>query len=441
MSIEATLAAPALPHSEGPSLGRSIFPLVAISLAIAAGFTAMMSFGTIQEAAKAEMGLSDAVLGLIQGVSAAVPLVLFSIPIGILVDRANRIRLFIALALTWTIGTAITAYAQSVPILFLGRMLAGIGTTGALTAALSLSADLCAPTERGRGILLISLGKALGQAAAFAIVGWTFGLFIAAATPGWFGLTPWRATHLALTFASLACILPLLFVREPARHEVEAHVGAPFRVLAGEFWQRRAFLIPLFAGQVTVVMADAAAAIWAAPVLSRNYGQQPQDFAGWMGAIMLFTGIAGAVLGGIAADAGQKTGRRGGLLIGAVIAAGLAIPAALFSLAGSTTLFAIALGTLVLCGTVTGLITSVALTVFIPNELRGLCIGIFIAVAGLIGFGIAPSLVTWVSSLLGGEQHLATALAGVGVAVSIVSLGAFVLAMRNAPLSATEPVR
>jgi Na+/H+ antiporter NhaD/arsenite permease-like protein len=81
----------------------------------------------------------------------------------------------------------------------------------------------------------------------------------------------------------------------------------------------------------------------------------------------------------------------------------------------------------------------VALTVFIPNELRGLCIGLFIAVAGLIGFGIAPSLVTLVSSLLGGEKHLATALAGVGVGVSIVSLGAFILAMRNAPVSATIP--
>ncbi|WP_338503558.1 MFS transporter [Sphingomonas kaistensis] len=440
MTPNAAAASSAVAVPGDPSLARSIGPISAISLAIAAGFTAMMSFGTVQEAAKAEMGLSDAVLGLVQGVSAAVPLVLFSIPIGILVDRANRMRLFVALALTWTIGTALTAYAQTVPALFVGRMLAGIGTTGALTAALSLSADLCAPHERGRGVLLISLGKALGQAAAFAIVGWTFGAFVDAAAPTWLGLTPWRSTHLALTFASLACILPLLFFREPARNEVEAHVGAPFRILMSEFWQRRAFLVPLFAGQVTVVMADAAAAIWAAPVLSRDFGQQPQDFAGWMGAIMLLTGIGGAILGGIAADVGQKTGRRGGLLIGAVVAAVLAIPAALFPLSESTTTFAVALGTLVLCGTVTGLITSVALTVYIPNELRGLCIGLFIAVAGLIGFGIAPSLVTLVSSLLGGEQHLAIALAWVGVAVSIVSLGAFIIAMRNAPSHATKPV-
>ena len=101
MNNEAALtAAPGHASSPEPSLVQSIYPITAISLAIAAGFTAMMSFGTVQEAAKVEMGLSDAVLGLIQGVSAAVPLVLFSIPIGILVDRANRIRLFIALALT-----------------------------------------------------------------------------------------------------------------------------------------------------------------------------------------------------------------------------------------------------------------------------------------------------------------------------------------------------
>jgi MFS family permease len=192
-------------------------------------------------------------------------------------------------------------------------------------------------------------------------------------------------------------------------------------------------LIPLFAGQVTVVMADAAAAIWAAPVLSRNYGLSPEQFAGWMGVMIFGTGVAGAILGGFAADLGQKSGRHGGLLLGAVLAAVLAIPAALFPLAPSTMLFAVALGALVLCGTVTGLVTSVALTVFIPNELRGLCIGGFIAIAGLIGFGIAPSLVTLVSGMFGGEQHLALSLAAVGVVVSVVSLIAFFIAMRNTP--------
>jgi MFS family permease len=230
-------------------------------------------------------------------------------------------------------------------------------------------------------------------------------------------------------------------MREPPRHEVEASPDAPFRVVAGELWARRAFLGPLFAGQVAVVMADVAATVWVAPVLSRDFGLQPQQFAGWVGALMFGTGVAGAVLGGISADIGQRSRRRGGLLFGAVIAAGMGVPAAMFPLMPGVVGFAVALGLLSLCGAVTGLVVSVALTVFIPNELRGLCIGAFIAVAGLIGFGLAPWLVTQVSGWMGGEDMLAEALALVGVTVSALSFFAFLLAMRRAPIAvAQKPV-
>lgn len=75
-----------------------------------------------------------------------------------------------------------------------------------------------------------------------------------------------------------------------------------------------------------------------------------------------------------------------------------------------------------------------SLTVLVPNELRGLTIGAFIAVAGLIGYGIAPTLVVAVSGLLGGEAHLGEALAIVGVVVSAASVLAFLQARRHAPV-------
>jgi MFS family permease len=160
-----------------------------------------------------------------------------------------------------------------------------------------------------------------------------------------------------------------------------------------------------------------------------------------MGALVLVSGIGGTLLGGFAADWGQKSGRQGGLLLGALIAAALGVPAALFPVAPTVTWFAVAFGLLSLCGAITGLITSVALTVLIPNEVRGLCIGAFIAFAGLIGFGVAPSLVTAISSLLGGESHLGPALAIVGVATGALSVVGFLLAMRRAPLTAVdEPI-
>ena len=417
-----------------PGFARALVPLLILALLIAVGFTAMGSFGMVQEGAKAELHLSDNVLGMIQGLGAAVPLVLFSVPVGVLVDRFNRVRLLVVLILMWTAGTALTAAAANVAILFAARMLTGIGVTGALTAVLSLSADFCAPAQRGRALLIVNLGKGLGVAAAFAVTGWLFGWFVRGAAPGWLTMAPWRGAHAMLALISLALSLPLLLLREPARHEVESAPDAPFRVVAAELWSRRDFLAPLFAGQVAVVMADAAAGIWVAPVLQRSYALKPEDFGGWVGAIVFASGVLGAVLGGVSADLGQKSTLRGGLLLGATIAAGLGVPAALFPVMPGVLSFGIALFLLVLCGAITGLVVSVALTVWLPNELRGLCIGAFIAIAGLIGYGIAPSLVTLISGLIGGEAHLGPALAIVGVATSAFSFVAFIQAMRRAPI-------
>ncbi len=433
----ASLAPPAA--ATPPSFVRALAPLLLLALVCAIGFTVLGSFGVVQEGAKKELGLSDSSLGMIQGLGAAVPMVLFSIPIGVLVDRHNRVRLTIALGLVWTLGTLLTAFASGVPVLIAARMLAGIGSTGALTCALSLCADLCAPEQRGRALLIVNLGKALGQAAAFALSGWLFGLFARHAAPAWLdSVAPWRSTHVALAILSALLLLPLLLMREPQRREVESRPDAPFRVIAHELWSRRAFLGPLFAGQVAVVMADVAAGVWVSPILSRNYDLQPDEFGSWVGAVIFLAGIGGAIIGGASADIGQKSRIRGGLLIGAMAAAALGIPAALFPIMPGVLSFAAALFMLILCGSVTGIVVSVALTVLIPNEVRGLCIGAFIAIAGLIGFGLAPWLVTIVSGLLGGETHLAAALAIVGVTVSALSFLAFLLAMRRAPLAATE---
>jgi len=432
--MSGALAHAAVSGAPAPNIARSLLPLLILGLSMCAGFTVFVSFGIMAESAKAEMGLSDEMLGLIQGVSAALPLVLFSIPVGVLVDRANRVRLVLLSSIVWTIGTFLTAVATGAWPLFSGRMLTGIGTTAALTAALSLAADLCRPEQRGRGLLIVTLGKSFGQAAAFALSGWLLGIFAAEAAPQWFGnYNAWRSSQLALGVLCAICTVPLLFLREPERHEVEAGPDAPFKVVAAELWSRRLFLLPLFVGQTTVVMADAAAGIWAAPVIERSYGLKPAQFSTMLGGAILLSGIMGAILGGILADWGQKTGRRGGLLIGAIAAAAVGVPAACFPIMPDATSNIVMLGVLTLAGTVTGLVTSVALTVLLPNELRGLSIGAFIAIAGLIGFGLTPPLVALVGRWLGGEQQLGLALAIVGVIVSLLSVVGFAFAMRHAP--------
>ena len=427
-------------QGEHASFLSAIPPLLLLALAIAAGRISSEVFAVVQESAKAELDLSDFQLSLVQGVAAAIPLATMSIPVGLLIDRHHRMRLLLALGVAWTIGLAMAGWANGMSMLFAAKMLSSLGANCSIAVCISVAADLCGPAKRGTAMLILTLGKWAGTASAFALGGWMVGKLAADGVPTWLGnVTPWRGVHLMLALGSAVLIMPLLlFLREPQRRETVAAAGAPFAVVIRELWDRRAFLLPLFIGQISVAMADTAAAIWAAPILSRSYGLQPDQFAGWMGAVIFGAGVLGAVLGGLAADAGHRLKRRGGILIGAVVTSGLAIPAALFPIAPDTTIFAIGLFFFLLCGTIAGLIVSAALATLLPNELRGLCLGLFIAIAGVVAFGVAPTLITFVSALLGSEAHLSEALALVGLVVSTLAFVAFPFAMHKAPRSATE---
>ncbi len=408
-----------------PQTSAALPKLVLLALAMAAGNTVLWSFSVVQEAAKAELALSDAQLGALQGLAVSLPLAVLSIPIGILVDRGNRVRLLLAMAAAWTLGTLLTAWAPTVTILFVARMLVGLGANISTTVAISLAADLSAPEGRGRSLLLLTVGKYGGLALAFALGGWLMSEFD--------GPEGWRQVHLMLGVASAVLTVSLLVLREPPRREQHIGPSAPVRAVIGELWGYRRFLIPLFIGQLSVLMADASATIWAAPVLARRFGLSPQDFGGWMGVVTFGSGVLGALLGGFSADWGHKSGRRGGILYPAVAGALVALPAALFPLAPGIPVFAMALFVLLLGGTMTGLVTAATLAVILPNELRGLAIGAFIAIGGLIAFGLSPSLVVAVSGMFGGERGIATALALIGTAVSAMGCVGFYMAMRRTP--------
>lgn len=394
--------------------------IAALTLAVLLAFLLVGSFSAVQEAAKAELGLSDPELALAQGVSAAVLLVGLSIPVGALVDRVNRLNLLRVMALVWTLGTLGTAFAVGPVTLFLARMAASIGIAGALTAAISIAADLSRPETRGKTLLILTLGKVCGQAAAFGVTGALF---------GWLS-GDWRGVHLLLAAGGAALALPLFAIREPERREVSGAVGSPMRDGARALWARKGWLLPLYAGGAAVAMADTAATIWAAPVLGRRFGLAPDEFGGWMAALLIAVGLVGATLGGVLADRGRARGR---ILMPAVIAAALSVPTAVFAIMPSVGGFALAFGLFMLAGTVIGLILAVSFTVLLPNELRGLAIGGFLSISGLAAFGIAPVLVAQAGAALGGESQLPLSLTIVAIAVSLASVICLLVADRNAP--------
>ncbi|MFN4041908.1 MAG: MFS transporter [Brevundimonas sp.] len=412
-----------------PSVGWTILLL---AVAVASGSTIQSAFSPFAEITKADMGLSDLQLSYLQGLAIAVPAILVSIPLGWLVDHKTRRWLLVGMSLVWTAGQLMTVWADDFNTMMAARMVASLGGTCVLPIVISMAADLCRPETRGRSLLLLSIGKYVGTALAFGAGGALFGWLAARPEPLFEGLSAWRQAHLLVALASAGLTALFLIIREPERREV-ALKSASLGQSAAALWSRRAFLIPLFIGQISVIMADNAALTWTAPVLSRQFGLSPEDFAGWVGGLVLAAGVAGSVIGGIAADAGHRWRPGKGLLLGAVVASLIALPCAVFPLAPTVPMFALLLGVLLLAGTATGLLTATAIAVLVPNEFRGLCLGAFIVFGVLFGFGIAPTLVTVGSQILGGESQLGLSLAVVGLASGAIAVLAFVLAMMRAP--------
>lgn len=426
LDIAAPLGAAAEPKARR---GPSTLLLLGVTIANAAAMRSV--FSPMQEIAQRDLAFTDFQVSLIQGVAASIPIALLSVLVGRFTDRGNRARLLFALSALWTVGTVFTVFAADFWQMFFARMLAGAGALCSLTVAISIVADVSAPDQRGRSMMVLSLGSMVGGAAAFALGGALLGIFAQPDAPEIIpGLAPWRSVHLVFALGAVVLTALLLTLREPARREITDTTHTDTMAALRAIWTRRALLGPLFLGQVTVVMADVAATIWAAPVLTRNYAQTPEQFGGWMGLVLLASGLVGAVLGGLAADFGHKSKVRNGILIGAVVASVLSIPGAFFPLMPGIPGFALLLTLLLTCGAITGLITATAIAVLVPNEIRGVCLGAFIVIGAVIGFGVAPTMVTLISESLGGPEFIRYGLVATTAATSVLAAVGFISAMR-----------
>ena len=404
-----------------------------------AGTSVRTSFSPVQEIARLDLRLTDFQISLVQGLAVSLPIALFSVPLGRAIDRYNRIALLIGILTLSAGGAALTGIARSFELLFFARMLAGISAVLAFPVCVSLIADVTSADRRGRSLLFLQVGLTAGSALAFALGGALSARLEPLIIPSGGSLTAWQQVQFVFAAIGVAAALMLLAVPEPSRHEIETGTGLSFREALVALWRRRAFLVPLYVGEITIVMADVASSVWAAPVLTRSYGLTPGEFGGWIGLVFLLSGLIGATIGGLMSDLGLKKRIPGGILGGAVLAAACGIPAAFFPVAPSVTSFALLLALLLAAGSVTTIVISTVIAVYIPNELRGLSMGIFIVFSSIVAVGIAPSLVPLASSLLGGSRYLNLSLALVTAITSVIGLAGFAIAARRLPADERKP--
>ena len=401
---------------------RSKVQLLSLVTVVAAGAYARTAVSPLQESMKAALLLNDNEMALLQGPAMALPLLLTAVPLGLAIDRFSRVRLIVALAVLDTIASAATALTSSFVLLFAARCVVGAVGFSMLPIALSLLSDLYPPDRRGRATTIVSVSQLGGASAAFALGG-TLLAMSGSAPEGW------RQAMLWLTVPLIAVILLTCCMREPARTGQSIKNPSVSRAWR-ELWDYRRTIGPLMIGMAMLETGLGAALIWAAPMLSRRFALAPDRVGAIMATALLVSGAAGPIMGGVLADLCQRSGGPGRITAVLCVLAVLTVPAALFAI---TPAMAPAAAVLVLFMTLIAASVVMATTLFttiIPNELRGLCVSVSVAVNVLFAIGIAPPIVSALSGAIGGPATIGKALSLVCLSTSILAAAAFSVAQR-----------
>ena len=172
----------------GPARARVIV-MFATVLALNGADTATV--GAVAPQLEQSLHIGDAKIGLLSAVSLLVGAI-FTLPVGLLVDRTKRMPLLAISVVLWSLATLFSAFAGSYSTLLLTRLLLGAVAATAGPAIASLTGDYFPANERGKIWAYILGGEVVGTAIGFIVSGSLASLidwraaFVVLAIPGFF---------------------------------------------------------------------------------------------------------------------------------------------------------------------------------------------------------------------------------------------------------------
>lgn len=356
---------------------------------------------------RTDLSLSDSEVSFLQGLAFVLPYVLLSIPIGRIVDRANRIRVLIIGILVWTVSCVTCGLSRNFWQLGLARVGVGAGEASVTPASWSLLADYFPEEKRALPVSLFLMGPYLGAGLSLIlgaeVIAWASGVG-AISLPLVGVLEPWQLTFILVAIPGLCMVWLLPLLTEPMRRErlTSGNEAMSWRAARDFIWPRRGLFGAYLLGAPFVVLVLYALQAWVPSLLIRVHGLEIVQAGRYYGAIALLAGSAGVLSGPVLSRflARRGHGERAPLLtallstvllIPTLIAAGLAtsLPSALvlITIASYWVTFPLALFA-------TGLQNAS------PNELRGLMAGCYVLSTNLIGLALGPASVALVSDFV-----------------------------------------
>jgi MFS family permease len=231
----------------------------------------------------------------------------------------------------------------------------------------------------------------------------------------------------------LVPVFLLMFsIRETPR-DGGKRVGAGVVAAWTQLWGFRSTVTPLILARVMVWIADGAVLIWGAPIFAREFRLPPDRVGGIVGSVLLIGGLLGPLLGGVVSDWCQRVGGPRRTFYAMALLALLSAPMATFALMPGATAAAIVLTVFITLGYGIN-IAAVALgTIVVPPPVRGLLVAVSVTGAATFCIGVAPVLVSTLSTWLGGPNPLSLSLTLVCGVTSLLGAAVFVFGARLFP--------
>lgn len=375
---------------------------------------------------KATLNLSDAQIGMLQGFSFTLCYATAGVIVARLVDRSNRVHLIAVCVAIWACSTALCATAESFSELLIWRAGTAIAEAALSPAVLSLFADMYAPRRLSRATGIFMLGPYIGSGIALtgggALLGWL-------SNPGndvlsQFSLHAWQAVFLCVGLPGLLlAVLVYTTIKEPTRKEHgedwgnTASATAPaFTEVLKELFVRNRFCLPYFLGYACLIMLFYSFTAWFPTVLIRHYTLDASYVGKVTGPLYMLGGVVGVLSAGLLAKRAKEDQQLRTILRIPAYACALLVPLSLLACMSPFPIAAICYGLCAFAASIVMALAPLPMQIAIPNRMRGRSIALLVFMTNVVGGGIGPFAVGYLSQLLGATAN------ALGIALALVTI-------------------
>jgi MFS family permease len=429
------------PDSRYPDPGYAWYVVVILTIAYVFSFLDRQILSLLVEPIRADLGISDTQMSLLQGLAFGIFYTVLGIPIGRLADKRSR-RAIVATGITiWCLMTAACGLAKDFGQLFVARIGIGVGEATLNPSAYSLISDYFPREKRARPLSFYNMGVSLGAGLAMVLGGqliaWVFSQ-PQLELPVVGKLFHWQSVFLMVGLPGLFVAALMFTVKEPVRQD-KISLGnsdsdsdgdteddeIPIRTVIQFLWERRSTYATLFIGMSVVTIIGYGYFSWIPTMFIRTWGWSIGDIAFAYGMVILIFGPLGVNAGGWLADRWYKRGRRAAHMRVALIGALILVPASVLAPLMPTPELAIAM---LIPATIGGAIPTAtagaALMMIVPNQMRGQTTAIYYFVINILGLTIGPLMIALVTDrVFMDESMLRYSIAIVSAISGIAALG------------------